>query len=324
MAGTNEFLPFGLADGADVITQSAYSALAARTAGFSTGTAVSGQLNKVWRQSAFVASAIAQIIANNNVNAPDDGNQSTFVTNLLAALFASPAMTGSPTAPTQTAADNSTNLATTAFIATALASYTTTAALTTLLAAKAPLASPILTGTPTAPTAAVGTNTNQLATMAALINALGSYLTTSAAAATYLTPAQGDTRYATPASVTTVATAAATAQTTANTAVTHAARAWANFDGTQTGTFAPRDGFNVSSITRNGAGDYTVNFTNNMANTNYAFLGTASSDSADSINSFVFQKGNVAPTVGGRRFTVANASGTHVDMPYVSIVVFGN
>jgi len=42
------------------------------------------------------------------------------------------------------------------------------AATTAALAAKAPLASPALTGTPTAPTAALGTNTTQIATMAAL------------------------------------------------------------------------------------------------------------------------------------------------------------
>jgi hypothetical protein len=62
----------------------------------------------------------------------------------------SPAFTGNPTAPTPTAGDNDTSIATTAFVAT---SY-------------APLLSPSLTGTPTAPTAAAATNTTQLATTA--------------------------------------------------------------------------------------------------------------------------------------------------------------
>ena len=44
--------------------------------------------------------------------------------------------------------------------------------LTTDLAAKAPLASPALTGTPTAPTAAAGTNTTQIATTAFVKNAV--------------------------------------------------------------------------------------------------------------------------------------------------------
>lgn len=43
-----------------------------------------------------------------------------------------------------------------------------TSAVQTQLDAKAPLASPALTGTPTAPTASAGTNTTQIATMAAL------------------------------------------------------------------------------------------------------------------------------------------------------------
>jgi hypothetical protein len=40
-----------------------------------------------------------------------------------------------------------------------------------------------------------------------------------------------------------------------------------NFNGT--GTVAIRASFNVSSITDNGTGNYTVNFTNSMPDTNY-------------------------------------------------------
>ena len=98
----------------------------------------------------------------------------------------SPALTGTPTAPTAAAATNTTQLATTEFVRTEVANLVASApaALDTLdeLAAalgddvnfstttataiglKAPLASPALTGTPTAPTAAVGTNTTQIAT----------------------------------------------------------------------------------------------------------------------------------------------------------------
>jgi|SRR5690606_19186094 len=44
--------------------------------------------------------------------------------------------------------------------------------------------------------------------------------------------------------------------------------AWVNFNGT--GVVAIRDQQNVSSITDNGVGDYTVNFTTPMANANYS------------------------------------------------------
>jgi hypothetical protein len=49
------------------------------------------------------------------------------------------------------------------------------------------------------------------------------------------------------------------------------ARAWVNFNGS--GTVAIRSQHNVSSITDNGTGNYTVNFTTAMANTNYAAAG---------------------------------------------------
>jgi hypothetical protein len=52
--------------------------------------------------------------------------------------------------------------------------------------------------------------------------------------------------------------------------MTGIAKAWVNFNGT--GTVAIRDSFNVSSITDNGTGDYTVNFTTAMPNANYSVV----------------------------------------------------
>ena len=46
------------------------------------------------------------------------------------------------------------------------------------------------------------------------------------------------------------------------------AKAWVNFNGT--GTVAIRESFNVSSITDNGTGQYTVNFTTAMNDANYS------------------------------------------------------
>ena len=47
------------------------------------------------------------------------------------------------------------------------------------------------------------------------------------------------------------------------------AKAWVNFNGE--GTVAINSAYNVSSITDNAQADYTVNFTNSMANANYSF-----------------------------------------------------
>lgn len=85
--------------------------------------------------------------------------------------LASPALTGNPTAPTQTAGNNSTRLSTTAFVTDAVA--TEASARSSADALKAPLASPALTGTPTVPTAAQGTNTTQAASTAFVQTEIG-------------------------------------------------------------------------------------------------------------------------------------------------------
>lgn len=46
------------------------------------------------------------------------------------------------------------------------------------------------------------------------------------------------------------------------------AAAWVNFNGT--GTVAVRDSENVSSLTDNSTGSYTINFTNTMSSSNYS------------------------------------------------------
>ena len=63
-----------------------------------------------------------------------------------------------------------------------------------------------------------------------------------------------------------------------DTAPMFAAKAWVNFNGT--GVVAIRASGNVSSITDNGIGKYTVNFTTDMSNNNYAVLGIATSASS--------------------------------------------
>lgn len=79
------------------------------------------------------------------------------------APLASPVLTGAPLSTTPTTGDNSTKIATTAYVQSNLASFLTTA---TAASTYAPLASPALTGTPTAPTASGATNTTQIATTA--------------------------------------------------------------------------------------------------------------------------------------------------------------
>lgn len=81
------------------------------------------------------------------------------LTNLGAAPIASPTFTGVPSAPTAAAGTNTTQLATTAFVA-------------ALGALKANLASPTFTGTPSAPTATAGDSSTQIATTAFVATAV--------------------------------------------------------------------------------------------------------------------------------------------------------
>ncbi|EOU3063182.1 TPA: phage tail protein [Yersinia enterocolitica] len=83
----NEILPFGLGAESNVMTQAEYEALAARSGGFSSGVAKSEQLNKVWRQSSFMASVLADFIANQSGNdVLDNGNTAVLLTNLELAI----------------------------------------------------------------------------------------------------------------------------------------------------------------------------------------------------------------------------------------------
>ena len=67
--------------------------------------------------------------------------------------------------------------------------------------------------------------------------------------------------------------ATATALSTASgSAPSYSARAWVNFNGT--GTVAIRASGNVTSITDNGTGDYTINFTTAMSDANYSVAGS--------------------------------------------------
>jgi len=57
--------------------------------------------------------------------------------------------------------------------------------------------------------------------------------------------------------------------------VTTNALAWVNFDGTA-GTI--RSSYNVTSVTKNSAADYTINFTAAMTDANYVFMGSIASN----------------------------------------------
>jgi len=94
-------------------------------------------------------------------------------------------------------------------------------------------------------------------------------------------------------------------------------RAWVNFKGTS--TVAIRASYNVSSITDNGAGDYTVNFTTAMADANYG-IDVSASNSQSFINDADF--GGADPTTSAVRIGTRTSAATFQDTPYVCVAIF--
>lgn len=107
--------------------------------------------------------------------------------------------------------------------------------------------------------------------------------------------------------------------------MTGIAKAWVNFNGT--GTVAIRDSFNVSSITDNGTGDYTINFTTAMPNVNYSWIGIAKGiDGAVNYNyPSVGNRFSTTPaTTSIRVGTAYQQGGSASDFDYVYVAVFSS
>ena len=107
-----------------------------------------------------------------------------------------------------------------------------------------------------------------------------------------------------------------TALNATGSAPVYGCRAWVNFDGT--GTVAIRASGNVTSITDNGTGNYTVNFTTAMPDANY---------SAVAFGEVVSSTCDICGVSGSRttsavRLNVYNTAGASVDAPIVNVAIF--
>lgn len=101
--------------------------------------------------------------------------------------------------------------------------------------------------------------------------------------------------------------------------MTGIAKAWVNFNGT--GTVAINGSFNVSSITDNGTGDYTVNFTTAMPNANYAVTATAKRPSGSSEFPAMFTE---VFTTGSVRISNVQPGVSFYDSSIVNVAVFSS
>ena len=254
-------------------------------------------------------------IGNTTKSVNGSANTSWSLAEIGAIGTASPAFTGVPTAPTATVNTNTTQLATTAFVNAKIANdaiprvtsintaipkfdgvsgaiqssnilinssdnvilpKASGGSLTILLVdgagntnlvlpesgTLATLASPAFTGTPTAPTPTAGDNSTKVATTAYVNSNVG----------------------------VTNSSLVKTALNATGTAPIYACRAWVNFNAI--GTVAIRASGNVSSITDNGVGDYTVNFTTAMSDRDYSVSANGQSSEDNFVGGLFFIRGS--------------------------------
>jgi len=121
-----------------------------------------------------------------------------------------------------------------------------------------------------------------------------------------------------------ISSAAPVFQNTSGTEKGQLCKAWVNFNGLN--TIAIRDSFNVSSLTDNGNGDYTVTFTNAMSNANYCVtLGVKSPDTTERVFASLGNSNQSDPSTTA--FTILcerTSTGTDTNAKYVMASVFGD
>ena len=98
------------------------------------------------------------------------------------------------------------------------------------------------------------------------------------------------------------------------------AKAWVNFNGTS--TVAIRDDFNVSSVTDNGTGEYTINIDADMTNQLYCYIGNVGQGGSDPEDRGASIGGNVLRD--SFEFHVLNLGGGHYDGVNCCAVVYGS
>ena len=114
---------------------------------------------------------------------------------------------------------------------------------------------------------------------------------------------------------TTWASSADTLTTTTGSPPYYGARAWVNFNGTTSPPTIRASG-NVSSVTRNSTGNYTVNFTTAMPDANYCVVVYAQTFGG---SDFEYP---VSYTTGGFTFTIARSGVGYVDCVFCNVAVF--
>ena len=118
-------------------------------------------------------------------------------------------------------------------------------------------------------------------------------------------------------------TAAPGFHNTSGTEIGQLNKVWCNFNGS--GTAAINDSFNVSSLTDNGTGDYTLSFTSAFANTNYALGGSAGYNSEYIANHLTGGGTTANYATSNCRFSVRHVYNNNLsDAEHVEAMIIGD
>jgi hypothetical protein len=102
--------------------------------------------------------------------------------------------------------------------------------------------------------------------------------------------------------------------------INYSCRAWVNFNGA--GTVAIRASGNVSSITDNGVGDYTVNFTTAMSDVNYSAVTGGTTTDETSANNPYTGPGVASPATGSIKVFTGSNTTAKDDWIRVCVAIF--
>lgn len=92
---------------------------------------------------------------------------------------------------------------------------------------------------------------------------------------------------------------------------------------TSGGTVTIRDKYNVTSVTRNGAGDFSITFTSQFSTGYYGSYLSVQQEAANQTNTAMIHP-TVVPTTGVFRLLTVSGNGNSADIPWVSAMFMGN
>jgi hypothetical protein len=104
--------------------------------------------------------------------------------------------------------------------------------------------------------------------------------------------------------------------------------AWVNFNGASGASPVIRGSYNMSSVTRNGTGDYTLTYTNAMTDANYSVTGMGQFNAGGDIYGALIMclTASISPpittTTARIKTMYASGSGSQVDCAYGCVSIF--